>query len=315
MSTRTTQRLQRILALLPYAIRYPGTTIEELAERFGASRAQVLADLHLVELCGVPGYTPDTLIEVEIANGGVYVRMADYFSQPLRLTPVEALALCAGAAALAELPGMEHADALRSGLAKLGAVLGAPGRAGIDVELEAGALGHLEALQTALAERRRVRLEYFSAGRGELTARAVDPWGLIAALGRWYLVGLDHLSGEERMFRVDRIKAVEVTAEEAAVPEDFDAEGYRGAFKGAGRLTLTLELSARAAAWFEDYYPVSAAGDTGDGWRRVELPAGGVPWAALLVLRLGADARAVEPSEVVAEARRLARTIAARHRD
>lgn len=315
MSTRTTQRLQRILALLPYAIRHPGTTVEELAARFGVSSAQVLSDLNLVELCGVPEYTPDALIEVAIEDGGVYVHMADYFSQPLRLTPVEALALYAGAAALAELPGMEQADALRSGLAKLGAALDAPGGAGIDVELEAGALGHLETLQSALAQHQRVRLEYFSAGRGELTERAVDPWGLIAALGRWYLVGLDHMSGEERMFRVDRIKTAEILPEQAQVPEGFDPEGYRRAFKGAGRLTLKLELSPRAAAWFEDYYPVSAAQDLPGGWRRVELPAGGVPWAALLVLRLGAEARAVEPSEVLAEARRLAGAIAARHRD
>jgi proteasome accessory factor C len=312
MTTRTTERLRRILALLPYAIQHPGTTVEELAERFGVPSRQVLADLNLVELCGLPGYTPDVLIEVAIQDGGVYVRTADYFERPLRITPVEALALYAGAAALAELPGMEQAESLRSGLRKLGAALGP---AGVNVELEPGAPSHLEALRSALNERRRVRLEYYSTTRGELTARTVDPWGLIATLGRFYLIGYDHLSGEERMFRADRIKAVELLDEGAAgPPEDFDPGGYRGAFKGEGRLTLTLELSPRAASWFEDYYPVTRAEDLPGGRRRVELPAGGLAWAALLALRLGADGRIVGPSEVLGEARRLAREIAARYR-
>src|ERR671918_2429255 len=158
--------------------------------------------------------------------------MADYFATPLRLTPAEALALYAGAGALLELPDMEAADALGRALYKLGRALGQgrDGPRGIAVRVEPGPSEHVASLRRALTERKRVVIDYYSAGRGELTQREVDPWGLVAALGRLYLVGRDSLSGEERMFRTDRIKTVVVTVDDAEVPDEFDPERYRGAF-------------------------------------------------------------------------------------
>lgn len=313
---RLGHRLRRILVMVPYIIQNPGVTVDELSRRFGVARRDIVADLHLVWMCGLPGYTPADLIDVTFAEDDrVYVGMADYFAAPLRLSPAEALSLYAGGAAVASLPGMEEVGALRRALDKLGRALG-PGSAdpGVQVELEPGPGEHLGTVQEALTNRRRVALDYYSASRGELTTREVDPWGLIAALGRWYVVGLDHLSGEERMFRVDRIKTASTTAVPASVPDDFNPEAYRGAFRGGRHgVDVTLELSARAAGWFEDYYPVADAVSLADGWRRVKLASSRIAWAAGLVLRLGGDVRNVAPAAVVDEARSLARRIAARH--
>ncbi|HEX2239953.1 MAG TPA: WYL domain-containing protein, partial [Actinomycetota bacterium] len=202
---RLTQRLRRILLLLPYAIRNPGIELARLAELFGTSTKDLLDDLNLLFFCGLPGYGPGDLIDVSIDEGRVYIRMADYFAAPLRLTHTEALTLYATTAALAELPSMEHSDALKRALKKLLAALGSSeGPVPLEISLEAASGSHLKALQSALATRRRVRLEYFSAARGEISEREVDPLGLVEALGRWYLVGFDHLRGAERMFRVER---------------------------------------------------------------------------------------------------------------
>ncbi|HEU4481367.1 MAG TPA: WYL domain-containing protein, partial [Actinomycetota bacterium] len=244
-------------------------------------------------------------------------RMADYFSAPLRLTPAEALALYAGGATLAELPEMADADALRRALKKLGRALGVTEEdraSGIEVKLEGTPSRHLETLQRSLAQTRRVRLEYLSASRGALSDRKVDPWGLVAALGHWYLVAFDHLSGEERMFRLDRVKAAEMLDEPAEVPDDFNPDRYKGAFVGRGdQPTMTMEISPEVARWFEDYYPVREAETTPDGWRRVELITSGTVWAATLVLRLGSGVRSVAPPEVLEAARERAEEIAARY--
>ena len=317
---RLGRRLRRILLLLPYAIRNPGVTVDELARRFGVAKRDLIDDLNLVFLCGLPGYGPGDLIDVSVDDDRVYVEMADYFAAPLRLTPVEALALYAGGQALASLPGMEQADALRRALGKLGRALGsgAQGDApdAVAVRIDTGPSEHLDALGRAVRDRRRVVIEYFSASRGELTERKVDPWGLVAALGRWYLVGWDHRAGDERMFRVDRTKRVTVTDEPADLPGDFDPERYRRAWRGdGGELTLTLEISPQTASWFEDYYPVASSRRLDDGWVAVELVASGVRWAATLVVRLGPHARAVRPEPVLAEARALAAAPAARPRD
>src|SRR5205823_4829851 len=150
----------------------------------------------------------------------------------------------------------------------------------------------------ALRGHRRVRLEYFSASRGELTERDVDPWGLIAALGRWYLVGLDRSVGEERMFRADRIKEVSLRDEAASVPEDFDPGRYRGAFSGGGEGRVTFEIGPAANRWFGDYYPIERARRLRDDWTRVELAASTDRWAATLALRLGREVRNIEPPSV-----------------
>lgn len=52
----------------------------------------------------------------------------------------------------------------------------------------------------AVAERRRLSFTY----RGE--GRQVDPWRLSFHRGHWYLTGLDHARGEERMYRLDRVE-------------------------------------------------------------------------------------------------------------
>jgi proteasome accessory factor C len=316
---RLGQRLQRILVMLPYAIHHPGVSVDDLAERFNVKKRDLVEDLNLVFVCGLPGYGPGDLIDVMLDEDRVYVEMADYFTAPLRLTPAEALVLYAGGSALASLPGMEQADELRRALTKVRRALGRGEDRDADavqVQLEHAAGGHLESLQNALRDAVQVDIEYFSASRGELTARTVEPWGLIAALGRWYLVGLDHLSGEERMFRVDRIKSVAVLDAAAPVPPDFDPGRYRGAFSGRdGDLRVTLEISASAAQWFEDYYPVESGETLDDGWRRVVLVAGGERWAATLVVRLGRDVRSIAPASVMDASRALAERIARAHAD
>lgn len=309
-------RLQRILVVLPYVIQNPGVTVGELARRFDVDRNDVLDDLRMIAMCGLPGYTPLELIDVSISDDdSVFVGMADYFAAPLRLSPGEALTLYAGAAALTSLPDLADADALHRALAKLGRALGADpeGAEGVRVELEEAPAAHLHTLQRALEERRRVHIEYLSAARGELTERDVNPWALIAALGRWYLVGLDHRSGEERMFRADRIKSVGLLDDEAVPPEDFEPERYRGAFSGSGGEIVTLELSPRVTAWFSEYYPVESSEELADGWHRVRLISGGDHWAATLALRLGTDVRAVAPASVRRHAGRVAAAMIARH--
>jgi proteasome accessory factor C len=307
---RLGRRLRRILVMLPYAIRHPGVSVDELANKFGVKRDDLIEDLNLVFVCGLPGYGPGDLIDVGLDGDRIYVRMADYFAAPLRLSPAEALVLYASAAALTQLPDMAEADALKRALRKLGRALGVGDGGGpepIRVELESGPATHLRALKDALERTRAVRIEYFSAGRGELTDRVVEPWSLIAALGRWYLVGQDSKSGEERMFRVDRVKSVTILDETARVPNDFDPSRYAGAFSATGESPrVSLEISPDAARWFEDYYPVASSETLADGWRRLELVASSDRWAAGLVVRLGPHVRAVRPRSVVKEARRLA---------
>jgi proteasome accessory factor B len=81
-----------------------------------------------------------------------------------------------------------------------GAETGAPGDDPEAVGLAALPGGEAVAVAFgAIGERRRLTFSY----RGE--ERVVDPWRLSFRRGQWYLAGLDHRRGEERLFRLDRV--------------------------------------------------------------------------------------------------------------
>jgi proteasome accessory factor B len=109
------------------------------------------------------------------------------------------------ASAAVSVDGSWGREATVRALRKLaGAATGAPGEGvpdgGDPVGLAALPGGDaVTAAFGAIAERRRVRFEY----RGE--TRVVDPWRLSFRRGQWYLAGLDHHRGEERLFRLDRL--------------------------------------------------------------------------------------------------------------
>src|SRR4030081_4075000 len=112
------ERLGRLLAIVPWIAAQDGPPIADVCRRFGVTERQLLADLELLFLCGVYPFTPDVLIEVDIAEGRVWIRFAEYFRRPLRLTPPEGLALMGAGATLLGVPGADPDGALARGLAK-----------------------------------------------------------------------------------------------------------------------------------------------------------------------------------------------------
>ena len=59
---------------------------------------------------------------------------------------------------------------------------------------------------------------------GEMTERLIDPLGLVAKAGIWYLVALSY--GELRVFRVSRVRNAVQTEEACQRPEHFDLESF-----------------------------------------------------------------------------------------
>lgn len=138
--------------------------------------------------------------------------------------------------------------------------------------------------------------------------RRVQPWGVVRASGRWYLVGLDVDRGAERVFRLDRFSGpVRKTGSAHAydVPPDVDLrETVRrlSPVPGAERATLLVRPgtghSFRRRA--TEIIPGVAGPDTRTDWDRVELDR---PSRGLVdeVLYHGADAVLVAPERLRAQ--------------
>jgi proteasome accessory factor C len=175
VTAAATDRLSRLLALVPYLVSRQGIPLAEAAAEFGISQAQLVKDLELLFVCGTPGHLPDDLIDVDWDDGHVFLSNADPIARPLRLGVDEALALLVGLRALTDVPGLHDRDALQRTLLKLEAAAGESAAASSQVRVEVEAQGPLAEVRRALAEGCRVHLSYFVPARDETTERDVDP--------------------------------------------------------------------------------------------------------------------------------------------
>lgn len=303
------ERLRRLLALVPWVAAQEGPTVVDVCARFGGTEAELAADLELLFLCGLYPYTPDVLIEADIQDGRVWIRYADYFSRPLRLTPAEGLVLVAAASTLLAVPGTDPDGPLARGLAKLATALGVRPDEVVAVELEPAAPAVLDLLRGAVAEHRQVELTYYAFGRDEWTDRVVDPQGVFTAGGRWYLSAWCHRVEDERLFRVDRVREARLLPTTFTPPAEPPELVVYAPEPGDPRVVLELEPAAR---WVVEQYPVEDVTERPDGRCQVRLVASQPAWLERLLLRLGPQARVVEGDEDAAA--RAAERILARYR-
>lgn len=304
---KASERLRRLLVVVPYLVQHPGTPVSEATALFGLSERELLDDLNLLFVAGLPPYGPGDLIDVDIQDGRIWIGMADYFARPLRLIRSEALALYLRGTALAGTPGLHEAPALASALAKLAQGLGPEALGGLPERVGSSGDAPVEALddlRRAAADHERLAIEYHAASTAETTRREIDPEVVFFAIGNWYVAAWDHRSNEERLFRADRIRSVERTGDR------FDPRGLEGAGRplytpGEHDVEVRLRLSPEAR-WVAEYYETTHVLELPDGGLEVGLPAGRLEWLERLLLRLGADAQVVEPRELKDRVRELA---------
>ena len=303
-----TERLSRLLAMVPFVLRREGVTLAELAGHFEVSEKQVVRDLELLFVCGTPGHLPDDLIEADWEGGVVRIGNADPIARPLRLTSEEAVVLLLGLRLLADVPGPHDRAAVTSAADTLSALTSGQ-RSGLGLIPDpAGPPAHADTVTAALLQRRRLRLRYLSAGRDELTEREVDPYRIVSDAGRHYLQGWCHRAESVRLFRLDRVVQAEVLDVPApdAGPRSVD-EARRSS---GGRVprspadtALVLRLH-RGAHWVAEHYGAEPVGRTGPGERGpegaldVRLRVADPERAVRLVLGLGGAAEVLAPGPV-----------------
>lgn len=308
MTETATDRLTRVLAMVPYISRRPGVALADLADEFGVDTAQISADLDLLMVCGLPGYYPDDLIDVVLDEDGGTVSIAfdAGIERPVRLTSDEAVALTVALRALAELPGLVEADAVTSALAKL-EQLGA-GRAESANAVRVAAADPapaLGAVRQALDESRQLWIRYYTASRDTVTERTVDPIRLLVTDGHAYLEAYCQLAVGIRHFRVDRIDQVRVLDDPAQPPLWVDSDVPDRVFHPDPQTPAATVLLAPAARWVAEYYPVEHQRDLTDpdlpGWIEVRIRSGSDDWLIRLVLSLGGDAVLADRPDLAAE--------------
>ena len=284
------ERVSVLLVMLPWLMKRKKVRLADMARQFRISEADLVADLQMAAVCGVPPYTPDALIDVFIHEGWVIAEVPVVFSRPLKLSSAELFAIVATVRAAHRMPGAPQRSALLSATRKIERLL--PAGEDVPVAIDAGEAPHVDELRSAIAARHELRITYFSPSRAERAQRTIRPLRLFSVSGRWYVAAFDEKSGEERTFRTDRIEALAATGkvfDPVRSLRDEDAAWF-----GDDVPQVTLRVKP-AAGWIAESYPTVSRRTLRDGSLEVVLPVTSEHWLRRLLLRAGRNVDVIAP--------------------
>jgi len=299
----------RLLTLVPFLHARGSVDLAAAAELLDVSRDQVVSDLKVLFMCGLPGGYPDDLIDVDIdalegedGDGVIRVANADYLDRPLRLSPTEASAVIVALRALRHSALEETRVVVDRVLGKLeAAAAGGPDPSAVEPGSDeaSAALDRLARdLADAVERHRQVRLRYWVPARDEVSDRVVDPRGVVDHDGHAYLDAYCHSAEAPRLFRLDRVQHADVLDTEVTsrpVRPRRLTGSLLGAAQDTPRVTLRLRPEVR---WVVDYHPVEGVRPAPvgpEGTVDLEMPVADERWLTRMLLRLAPHAEVVEP--------------------
>jgi proteasome accessory factor C len=310
------EQVSRLLALVPYLQNRTDMSLAQVAADFGVRPDQIMQDLKVLWMCGLPGLTPDKMIEVDFGaieddpEGVVRIENAEFLDRPVRLGSSEASALIVALRALREGSPEEAHEVIDRCLVKLeDAAASGTAAPQVQVMLPRSTVGerHAALLREAIASNRQARLDYYVPTRDETTQRTVDPLELLISDGHDYLDAWCRLAQARRLFRLDRMHSVELVdeprQEHALSPRDLSD----GLFEPGPDDVVAVVHLERHARWVADYYPVDSVEELGEGRLAVTLRVGDPRWLVRLALRLAPAVDVVEPPALREEVARTAR--------
>lgn len=219
----------RLLTALDLLQSRPGVTAAQLAERLEVEARSVRRYVTMLQDMGIP-------VEAERGRYGGYRLRPGFKLPPLMWTEDEALAITLGLRAIQQLGLARSVPTIESALAKVERVLPQNLRERIQAVQETVTLDlgtrtrtdlstYVLALSTASSQEQRVWLRY-QAREGEASERNFDCYGLLYHDERWYAIGYCHLRQGTRIFRLDRVLALETRQEHFTRPANFDSLTY-----------------------------------------------------------------------------------------
>ena len=159
----------------------------------------------------------------------------------------------------------------------------------------------------ALRRRRTLRIAY-ERRDGRPSTREIDPFGLVARRGRWYVPARDHGSDELRTFRADRITDAAIGGPAEPPEPGFDPAAY--VVQMLARLPATWEIEVHLDAPVHEIaarLPQTLAELSPErSGTRLEMQADSLEWAAGVLAGLRADFYVVHPNELRNHLARLA---------
>jgi len=234
------EKAARLLDLVPYISTHQGVALSELAAEFGVSESELLSDLNTLWMCGLPGYTPLELIDLEFESGFVSIRNAEILQKVRLLTKDELVILLIGLDLLIKSIDPKRVDLLHAitGLqAKIKSIIG-------DIATIAPIVNssYRATILNAIASRKNLQISYQSLIRDELTDREITPIELMVDHGYEVLQAYCHSAGTYRTFRLDSIAEISISGlQQPLTVSPQDDQAFQMQINISKRIRSTLE--------------------------------------------------------------------------
>ncbi len=291
-------RTARLLDLVPYLNSNQGISVQDLAKDFGVSTAQINSDLTTLWMCGLPGYTPLELMDLEFESGYVTIRNALTLSKPRNISFDEGLALMLGLELLQQQIPLERKD-LQTQIELLkdrfANQIGVPRAVTVSHAINPAIISPL--IETISASKD-VEIRYHSLYSDEISVRKIAPLAITEEDGNSYLRAYCRNAKALRVFRVDRILSLsELDVELSRADTSMDLIDTDGIESEKIRYTIKIKQLTRDLV--ERFNLDHLLGENPKSQElTVELSSFSSEWIQRAVLATGSDAELLSPPEL-----------------
>jgi predicted DNA-binding transcriptional regulator YafY len=309
----------RLLALLSLLQSRPHWSAGELSDELSVTTRQVRRDIRRLRDLGYP-------VVATAGRAGGYELGAGGRLPPLLLTDDESVAVAVGLRAAASGGVSGYEDAAIAAMTKLEQVLPARLRERVlalnaaTVLVRSGAVPNVDPevlLTVAQGCRRPERIRFaYRDGSGNQTERRVEPYGLVSAERRWYVVARDLDRDDWRTFRLDRMSDLALTGHRFVRTEDPDAAAMVVEGLALTPYQWQAEVLIRASLGEAEAEVPRTIGslETTDEGTLLRFGANDLDWLARYLAGLPFEVEVRSPPELRAALRALGRRLQRAHR-
>jgi proteasome accessory factor C len=236
--------------MVPFLSTHQGISIKEACEIFNVTERDLIADLNLLWVCGLPGYSHLELIDVQFDGGYISISNADPLSRPRKLTYEESSALIVALNSLLLNVENQSREQIVNLIAKLVKI---SERVDPIVSIDVSTLAKLpeiHLIDKAIIENLQLSIDYYSPTTDSLTSRVIAPLEYIEdSAGKRYVYAWCYGAKDFRQFKLERIRAVKDKNEKA---EKFEIPSKP---LQSQRNSIELELNEKAL-WFAEEWGI-----------------------------------------------------------
>ena len=282
-------KINRLLEIVTILLNRETATAIELADRFAVSKRTIYRDIDVLSSAGVPVYTKKG------NNGGIFL-MEDYTLNKALLSKSESEGLLLALKTMGAT-NYPEADAI---IDKLGSIFkNNQAHDWIEVDFEGWSSNVNEQnkfskIRDAIFGNRVIGFDYVNAN-GSKSSRSVEPVKLIFNAYTWYLIAYCLLRNSHRMFRLSRIRNVQVTEQRFTKREirENEFEVYRGSL-----VELKLRCDENVLSKLYDAFDGEYITKNDDGSYDLTVTLPEEEWLYGYILSFGSSAEVFEPAHI-----------------